>query len=1172
MKKNKFLIPLNRSWKKLLLTMKLCLLFVLISATALMANSGYSQSTTLTLHLKNATLKDLIQVVENQSEFIFVLSDEVVDLDKPIDIQIKNQTVDKILDEVFKSSELTYRIFDRQIGIGKRNPVTGTIELPEPLETLMVAEKKLTGVIKDEKGDPLPGAAVMIKGTTIGTITDINGEFALSVPIDSKVLVFSFVGFKTQEIQIGNKTAFNIMLEEQAVGLDEVVAVGYGTQKKASVVGAIANTTGKELARSGGVSNLGMALTGRLAGVTTIQTTGQPGMEDPKIYIRGQGTWNGGQPYILVDGVERRMNDLDMSEVDNISVLKDASATAVYGVKGANGVILITTKRGAKGKPQLSVSANSTLRWPAGLMDKLDAYDTYMVKNSAIEREVPLLESMWGDYTPLAIALRYRNQQSLKYPEAYPNVDWQKETIKDFTMDYRVNMNISGGTDFAKYFSSLAYSTVGDLMKIRDNDRGYKPGFGYDKFNFRTNLDLNLTKTTSLKLNMAGVFSNLKSPRNNSLEFYLSAQYALPANAFLPQYADGRWGQSLNKDTRMANSSAYLAVSGYKQDIATDLTSDIGITQKLEMITKGLSAGFNVSFDNHFESVKFISDYRGYPTKYIDPAIEDMPEGGDPNDYITINPVTGTNQFDWVYTPWVLYDESPDNNSAQSIYPLNNLRRRLYYQAQLNYARVFGKHDVAATGVFTREQLATGSEFQRYREDWVFRATYNYNNRYFAEFNGAYNGSEKFGPGYRFAFFPSGAVGWTISEEKFMKSMENWLDKLKVRFSYGKIGDDGGLSQRWIYQTQWDYGDQMRLFQYGTTSVEQSSPYKIYREATLGNADIQWETAKKTNLGFEVAVLKNTLSGNFDYFTEDRTGILVSGSSRVVPPYFGAAAPTANVGRMNVKGYEIELRFNKVLNDWHFWADASMTHAVDKVMEKEEPLLKDSHLLAKGFQISQTRTLISTGFIQTWDQIYASTTYATNDGEKLPGNYFLIDYDADGLIDTNKDTAPYGYSNRPQNNYNLSFGFDYKGWSIMVQLYGVNNVTRSVTFENFASNIDIAYAQTLDHWSKENPDASYFLPRWKTGKGGGQYSAQADLYDGSYLRLKTAELAYTFASGRFKRYGVSSFKIYMNGNNLFFWSEMPDDREQPNYDGATNDRFCACPTSKRINLGIDIKF
>jgi TonB-linked SusC/RagA family outer membrane protein len=792
----------------------------------------------------------------------------------------------------------------------------------------------------------------------------------------------------------------------------------------------------------------------------------------------------------------------------------------------------------------------------------------FMVKNEAIEREVPLLESMWADYTPLSVVQRYRNQENLKWPEAYPNVDWEKESIKPYAMNHRVNLNVSGGTNFARYFSSLAYTNEGDLMKVWDNGRGYKPGYTYDRFNFRTNLDLNLTKTTSLKINLSGVYGIQKTNRvgfntNGAMMDFrtLSGYYALPPNAYLPRYADGRWGQSPNQDSGMINSVATLANSGNDEIRRTDLISDFGVTQKLDFITKGLSANANLSFDNHFESIKSIVEGSSWTSKYISPAIEDMPAGGDPNSYITLNPVAGTNQFPWVYGPWYIADENADGS-------LSTLRRRLYYQAQINYSRIFGKHDVTATGVFTREQLATGSEFQRYREDWVFRATYNYDNRYFAEFNGAYNGSEKFGPEYRFAFFPSGAVGWTISNEQFMKGMESWLDKLRVRYSYGIIGDDGGLSDRWLYNSQYIYSGAQHLTEYAlNTNI---SPYTIYRESLVGNPDVRWEQATKTNLGFEIAVLKNMLSGNFEFFTENRTDILLLGSSRIIPAYFGKEAPTANVGEVTKKGYEMELRFNKNVNNWHLWANTSMTHAVDKIIYKEEPELKDPHLLAAGFQIDQVRSIITTGFMNTWDQVYAGAPMVSNNPQQLPGNYFMLDFDSDGVIDGAKDPAPYGYSNRPQNSYNLSMGADYKGFSAMIQFYGVNNVTRYINLGNFGNNLDLAYAYTLDHWSKENPDATSFLPRWKTG--GGQNIGQYLQYDGSFLRLKTAEVAYTFTGEGLKRAGMSSLKLYLNGNNLFFWSKLPDDREQQLYGIGDQDRYGAYPTSRRINLGVDIKF
>jgi TonB-linked SusC/RagA family outer membrane protein len=1029
---------------------------------------------------------------------------------------------------------------------------------------------KVTGTINDEANESIIGANVLVVGTTLGTITDINGKFSIEADPNAKLKI-TYIGYDTKLIDV-NKEQLVITLTPSTKTLDEVVVVGYGQQKKASVVGAITTTSSKELERTGGVPNMAMALTGNLAGVTTIQSSSQPGRDDPKIFIRGQSTWNGGEPYILVDGVERRMNDLDMSEVANISVLKDASATAVYGVKGANGVILITTKRGTKGKPVLSMSYNSTLEIPSLLVDKLDSYNTLRIKNQAIEREISVSENSWIDYMPMTMVERYRNQQSLKYPEAYPNIDWRKETIKDFTTDHRFNLNLTGGTDFAKYFTSVAYLHQGDLMKIPDNDRGYTPGLGYDKFNVRANLDLNLTKTTVFKINIAGVYSTTKqtyaagSGNDEALGDYRAFQgvYSTPPNAFMPRYSDGYWGRSPIINDNLVNGLMSVANAGIRNTNKTDLTTDFGLTQKLDFITQGLSFSGNFSFDNHFETRGGIWDNsstvaQNVYQKYIDPKIEDMLPGENPNSYITYYPISGKNQFDFVPIPWTVRDEGVIA-SAVGEDMLKYLRRRLFYQAQLNYANTFGKHDVTATGVFNREQMATGSEFQHYREDWVFRATYNYDGKYFGEFNGAYNGSERFGINNRFAFFPSAAVGWTISNEKFMKDI-SWLDKLRLRYSLGKIGDDGGTSQRWLYATQWSYGGSAMMSELATSSG--SSPYKYYKESVVGNPDIQWETAIKSNLGLEFAVLKNFLSANIEYFTEDRSNILLDGSSRILPSYFGATPSTANVGRVTKKGYEIELRFNKNLGKFHLWLNTSMTHAVDRIISKEEPQFKDAYLKAEGYQIDQTKTLINNGYYNNWDEIYASTPLAANDKTKLPGNYNTIDFNADGVINSASDRAPFGFSTRPQNTYNLSFGADYKGFSAMLQFYGVNNVSRVFAFNDFNSNLDIAWPHSLDYWSKDNQNATSYLPRWKsTMYSTGNYF----LYDGSYLRLKTVEFAYTFTGAWIKKQGLSSAKLFVNGNNLFFWSKMPDDREQGS---NVADGY---PSAMRINMGVDVKF
>jgi len=1165
MKKNEFLVPLNRNWKKLLLTMKLCLLFLLISATSLLANSGYSQNTTLTIHLKNATLRDLISEVEKQSEFIFVFYDKVVDLDRQVDIQADNQTIDKVLDEIFKSSELTYRIFDRQIGIGKRNPVTGLIELPAPLEELMAADKKLTGVVKDIKGEPIPGATVIVKGTTIGIITDADGQFKLSVPVDAQTLVFSFIGMKTQEIPIAGKTSFNVVMSEETVGIEDVVVVGYGVQKKASVVGAITQTDNTALRRAGGITDLKQSLTGNLPGVTTITSTGEPGgtrtgQSATAIYIRGQNTWNGGQALILVDGVERGMENVDVNEVETISVLKDASATAVFGVKGADGVILITTKRGTTGKPKLSFSYNTTALMTSKLPEKLDSYNALLIKNEAIEREVVLNEPSWADYKPNQIVDRYKLPQTAEYAAIYPNVDWKKVLFKDVGVSHHATLSVQGGTNFVNYFGSFAYLHEGDMFKKYNNNKGYDPNYNFDRFNFRSNFDFKITNTTNLKVNLSGYYSQ-KNTNYSYLEVNIgtnrdvwAAVYSFPPDAYLPQYPDGRWGVASFIPTAIENPVASLNNYGIRETRQTQLNTDFALEQKLDFVTKGLSAKGSLFYDNAIFSEGGLFDpaANNTPNKYVYSNLYTGP-GQDPSEYTQNVPITGRNQFDWAVLPWVIRQEV-----------IGTVSRRLMYQFQINYARQLGLHNVTAMGLVKREEYANGSEFRHFREDWVSRVKYDYNSKYLFEINGAYNGSEQFGPGYRFGFFPSLAAGWVVSNEKFFKV--NWIDRLKLRASTGKVGNDNA-GARWLYSSQYSYGGAGLMNQ----NPNQSSPYIWYKESMVGNPDVHWETAFKNDLGLEMGLFKNLISINADYFTENRTGMLLPGASRAsVPPFFGATPPTGNVGQVKVHGYEIEVKFdNRISNDFRYWASFAMTHTINKVIAREDPPLLAAYAKAQGYQIGQTRSQIRTGFYNNWDQIYASVPQETNDLAKLPGFYNILDFNSDGKINSN-DIVPTRYPEIPQNTFNASLGADYKGFSVMLQFYGINNVSRNIPLEDFRASMDDLFSHVLDHWSKDNENASSYLPRWKTP---GQFIGDYWIYDGSYLRLKTAEIAYTFRDKFVKRAGLSALRIYLNGENLWLWSHLPDERESTLIGGVATDATTgAYPIPKRFNLGIDITF
>lgn len=1013
----------------------------------------------------------------------------------------------------------------------------------------------VTGTVTDATGESLPGATVSLKGNSAtGVATNIDGKFQLQVPdLKNAILVVSYVGYKNAEVRVNGRSNLNITMTEDSETLSELVVVGYGQQKKASLVGAITQATGAVLERAGGVSSIGAALTGNLPGVVTTSSTGMPGEEDPQIIIRGVSSWNGSDPLILVDGVERPMSSVDISSVATISVLKDASATAVYGVKGANGVILITTKRGEEGKAKISVGMNMTAKVISQLPGVLDSYDALCVRNTAIERELGLEPGSWDKIVPMDIVSKYRNPANLEEAERYPNVDWQKALFKDYAMAYNPNVNIAGGTKFVKYFASVDFLHEGDLFREYENNRGYQAGYVYNRINARSNLDFQITRSTVLKANIAGMHGQQKHPWGMSSTDWSATQlwqaaYSAPPNTFLPQYSDGAWGYYPSDTQGSPNSMLNLATSGIEKKTTTRINTDFILEQDLSFITKGLKASAMVSWDNLMvETGRGINENysAGVLQKWIDP------ETGEVHYSQTNNAM---NNFD--FSEGLGWSAQGGSVSDSQTY------RNLYYQAQIYWGRKFGLHDVSAMGVFSRNESATGSEFTNYREDWAFRATYNFDERYFFEYNGAYNGSEKFGPNNRFKFFNSGAAGWMISKEKFMKFSENWLDLLKVRYSIGQVGDDNITTSRWLYATQWSYGNNATLSTSG-----QSSPYTWYTESVIGNPDIHWETAVKKNLGFDYSFLKNLFAGSLEFFNEKRSDILVVGSNRAIPSYFGGTAPAANLGKMSTKGYELELRLNYTFhNGLHLWGNFNMTHAENKVLQYDDAELTPAYQKTTGYAYGQDKVIYTAGYAQTWDQVAAIPKYDTGDNLKMPGQLINVDYNADGKIDKN-DNTPYGYTGNPENTYNATLGFEYKGWSAFVQFYGVTNVNRYVGFSSMSKNMDNIFVSDGSYWSSSNPNADSPLPRWNTSfQSNNYYEGMRYHYDGSYIRLKNAEIAYTWHSGWVKRMGLSYFKLFLNGNNLWVWTRMPDDRES-NFAGTGLASQGAYPTLRRFNLG-----
>ena len=736
-------------------------------------------------------------------------------------------------------------------------------------------------------------------------------------------------------------------------------------------------------------------------------------------------------------------------------------------------------------------------------------------------------------------------------------MDWQEEMFKNYTFSYNTNINFSGGTKFVKYFVAFDFQNEGDMTKIWDNNQGYEGGYAYNRLNVRSNLDFQITKTTQFKVNLAGSNAQQKSPRyyyGNNGEFFQqqnwAGAYRMPPNVYPVQFANGAWGFSRLAASNMSNSPMSVSTSGYELKTITRVFTDFALEQNLDFITKGLIARGTISWDNQFnEGDRGISAAGGghvNNTAYI------VPEEGQLVWENEIYPKTG---FDY-------YEKRDWSTQSGSV---NYTSRATEMSLQLFWARQLGDHNVSLMGNWKRRINAGNAELENRREDWVFRTTYDFKSRYFAEFNGAYNGSQRFSPDNRFAFFCSGALGWMVSDEKFMKTLKEKkiIDMFKIRGSIGEIGDDSA-GKRFAYLTEWTVTNNGNGF---AMSLDGSnSPFVGYKESGIAMPDLRWATVKKMNLGFDYAFLGGMFAGSFDWFRDDRYDIFISGANRSVPSYFGAATtPDINKGKMKNSGFEIELRFNKVLNNgMRFWTNANYTYAHNEIILKDDPALIPSYRKAQGYSQGQYTSFIDNGFIGTYDELYSTPAREKDDNQVLIGDHYIVDFNGDGVVDETNDQAPYGYTGNPEHTYNATIGWEWKGFSMFAQLYGVIGVTRDVTLTSFGDQLLTVY-DTGQWWNPVDGTGEVVVPRFSTQvsyNNGTQY-----LFDGSYFRLKNVEVAYTWTKGWIKKLGFSSLKLYLNGNNLLLITKMPDDRES-NYGWSGSGG--AYPTVRRYNLGIKL--
>ena len=1032
------------------------------------------------------------------------------------------------------------------------------------------------GVVKDANGEAVIGASVVQKGNTKNaSITDIDGNFSLNLPNGRGTILVSYIGMNTEEVSVTAGKAVTVTLTEDDSQLDEVVVVGFGQQKKASVVGAITQTTGEVLERAAGIGSVSAALTGNLPGVATIASTGQPGEEDPRIYIRGAAAWNqDAQPLVLVDGVKREIKSVDVTSVATISVLKDASATAVYGVEGANGVILITTKRGQEGKARIDVGFNATLKAVSKLPRKYDSYDGYMFRNQAIESELALKTGAgsWAYYRPQTFINLFRNQDQTVRPQftadgnylgdysqadRYPNTDWQDEMFEKTALSYNTNLNISGGTKFVKYFVSFDYQNEGDITKIWENNLGFDGGYSYNRLNVRSNLDFTITKTTEFKVSLAGSNAQQKKPRlgYNSGSWaeqqMWAGAYSMAPNLFPVKYSDGSWGY-YPLVSNIANSPMNVSTGGYELNAITRIFTDFALEQKLDFITKGLVARGQISWDNQFnESGRgIVTNAKSDGSSFQPKRMYILPEEG----------IVNREKLSLENTGFDFYESRDWETRAGSVSYTSRLTEM---SLQLFWGRQFGKHNITAMGNWKRRSIAQNAELENRREDWVARATYDYNSRYFAEFNGAYNGSQQFSPEHRFGLFYSGAAGWMLSEEPFMKwfKAKKIIDMFKIRGSIGQIGDDSA-GKRFAYLTTWEVNGPFHM-----NTDNSDSPFTGYSEAVVAAPDLRWATVVKYNLGFDYAFWNGMFAGSFDWFRDDRKDIFISGGDRAsIPSYYGVVSvPDINQGEIKNSGFEVELRFNKTLkNGMRFWANTNYTYAHNTIKLKDDPKLFPNYRKAQGYSQGQFVSFIDKGFIGTYDELYSTPERDANDDNLIIGDHYIVDFNGDGKVDATNDQAPFGYTGNPEHTYNATIGWEWNGFSCFAQLYGVTGVTRDVGLNSFGSQLLTVYDNGT-WWNPVDGTGDVVIPRFNSQVSyneGTQF-----LYDGSYLRLKNVEVAYTWTKGWIKKLGFTSLKIYLNGNNLFLITKMPDDRES-NYGWSGSGG--AYPTVRRYNFGFKL--
>ena len=1138
-----------RERKSKVLGLFLCFLLLGIDYSFASYNN-YSQFKTLSVSVSNSTLREVLKTIEKSSQFVFFYLDDAVNLERKVSIDSKNKNIEEILSELFEGTSCTYRISDRQIFISGKAPASTEQQQNK---------RKISGRVTDIKGEPLIGVNVTVDGDANGSITNMDGLYEIFVTKKSVVLKFTYIGFKTSEIRTNASTnIYDVTLEEQVNELEETVIVGYGTQRKISNIGAQSSMKMEDIKTPS--ASLTTTLAGRLAGVVAVQRTGEPGKDAADIWIRGISTPNTSSPLVLVDGVERSFNDIDPEDIESLTTLKDASATAVFGVRGANGVILIKTKPGKVGKPTVSADYYESFTRFTKMVDLADGI-TYM--NAANE-------AMRND----GIATKYtedqiRNTIAGKDPYLYPNVDWLKEIFNDWGHNRRVNVNVRGGSEKVAYYASVSYFNETGMTVTDKNINTYDSKMKYSRYNFTTNLNIDVTPTTKVEIGAQGYLGEGNYPAISSADLYNAAMSISPVEYPKMFFVNGEAfvpGTSTNNNFNNPYSQATRR--GYDNLTKNQIYSNLRVTQDLDMLTKGLKLTAMYAFDVYNE-IHVHQDRAESTYNFLDTSVPyDM--NGQP---ILQRIYEGSNVLS--------YKQETSGN------------KKTYLEASLNYDRTFNDdHRVSALFLFNQQSKllypkGTLEDAIPYRMMGIAgRATYSWKDRYFAEFNIGYNGAENFSPKHRFGTFPAFGVGWVVSNEKFWQPLSKAVSFLKIRYTDGKVGNSEVSDRRFMYLDQMkengDYG-----YKFGPNGTKWSG-YETVNMAV----DLIWEESRKQDLGIDLKLFNDDLSIVFDLFKERRENILLK-REHSIPSFLGynTSAPYGNIGIIENKGFDGTIEYNKRINkDWVIALRGNVTFNKDKWIQGELPEQKYEWMNQYGHNINGVKGYVAEGlFTQAeiddmarWESLSDANKaitpkpFASQFGTVKAGDIKYKDLNNDGQIDAYDQT----YISRgdvPTTVYGFGFTVGWKDLSVGMMFQGVAGAERvlngsSVNPFNGGGGSGNLYSNIGDRWTEENPDQNAFYPRLSYGS---ETTSNINNFQKStwwvrnmnFLRLKTLQISYNLPKPWVNKVHLKNAAVYVMGTNLFTLSRFKLWDPELNTDNGAS-----YPNTTSYSVGINFTF